>query len=1653
MVDIDELSGYIAAIGSTTRETGSVIGNGLKTILSRITTLGAAETALQGVNISIRDMGGNVKPVSDILSELAGQWTDLSDEQRQNLGVTLAGRYQLSRFLALMNNWQLSVDATNSSINSQNSSMTEQAKYAESLEGRINKLDTAWNKLVLSSSETFVNDGLIQTIEGLNNLATTTAIVVDKVGFLPIVFGTATAAFLLLNSTTRASILQFGTLYGSFIRTGDATVIADVKTKKFSASLYQLTLASRAASAAMNTLEKVGTGAFAFLRTAALPIAGFMALGAAISYVTGKVTEYNQKQQEIKDQLNELKSTYSENETQIKSLTSQYEELQNKVKSGVISENDEKYLEVQTQLGELLPSTISYIDEKSQAHLRSADAIREELGYLEDLTKIEAEKYITNFQNQIGDLNDAIDENQAKLAEIADRKSSDYSELMPFFGVREKAQLEDATASVIAQRDINLQLEERKKLFNELADAYAKQYGTSTLLTAEDTKYIDTIVERNETMLDSKKGIQEVQGQVKAYIGAMGEARTATGGVFDSGELQTFVNTNSTAVKLFQDITTEIKNGNTNWDSYESKLSSVGIKGDDLKAVMEYLKNGQVEVKEVTEEATLVWDGYGEAVDSVTDAVEANLSTAEMLSGVTSSNISSVREMIATYEALSQVENLNSQQKAMLSEATENLKGLYPELVDGSKLNVAQMKNELEANEILLDATEKLMNGELQANDAAVVSKALSTKQKITEMQKEIAAMEVTAKAIDALKQHYIDLANSDTSVGMLDNVEQALAATGNSNSNISSEIASMKSELESLKNTSAGYTSQLRDITDYQSEAEKATEESNKTIEESIYITDKHKQSLEKLNLELAKIQAKKNDYAQYSKKYQNAIKEEIKLLQQQQKLNKQQTADLNAQIKSGNIVNTGSVQKSSSSSSSTYSGQYSSYINQASSKYGVDASLIAAIIKQESSFNANAKSSAGAMGLMQLMPGTAKELGVNNAYDAYQNIMGGTKYISQLLDKYNGSVTKALYAYNAGMGNVNNIVSSSANEWKGAKSYASKVLSYFEDYGGAVQQSTAKATKAIDGFSGTITSTYGTRTRNGKTETHRGIDIAGNKGDKIGATTAGTVTYAGWGKSGTGYGNYGNVVAVTAADGKTYLYAHLDSTKVKKGDKVGVNQTIGTMGNTGDSDGVHLHYEVRTNGYGTDINPMSSVQAARNGTYSGSAADQASAIDSAKSEVNQLAQDAISLKDQIEELNMALVESVLAGYDHNKNQWEDDLAQIDLIQSSVAETDKKWIDQQLKKESIVRKQLEQEQLSIAYLKDQIKHNKALTEAQKAQLSDDLLQRTQDMISLEQQLLDERTQMADTIIDTYKESLEAIKDAQLKQIDEIIDGINKEADEADYAKQLKDAQTDRQSLLDQIAKLALSSSPADKAKLAELQKQLAEQDESISDMQTDRAKELRIENLNDQKDDIQTDYDNLVNDEKKFAQMRSNIINANTKQIEKDLGKYYTNIKANSNLLGKAMSNNLIDLINQANRYLNGKDYKPIKIASLDTGGKTGNWGTKQGRLALLHQNETVLNEGETEQFERAATLADSLIGQIKNVDIGRLFTDTAVSALSNFVIPKLPTLSPSTSSATSGATYNINMNIDKVTGDQNGVKTLLNGVVNGVRKLGGNI
>jgi soluble lytic murein transglycosylase-like protein len=105
---------------------------------------------------------------------------------------------------------------------------------------------------------------------------------------------------------------------------------------------------------------------------------------------------------------------------------------------------------------------------------------------------------------------------------------------------------------------------------------------------------------------------------------------------------------------------------------------------------------------------------------------------------------------------------------------------------------------------------------------------------------------------------------------------------------------------------------------------------------------------------------------------------------------------------------------------SSGTREQKYAPLIFAAAEKHGLDPKLIEAVVRTESDFNPQAVSSVGAQGLMQLMPGTAADLGVSDAFNPEQNIEGGSRYLKQLLERYDGNTKLALAAYNWGMGNL---------------------------------------------------------------------------------------------------------------------------------------------------------------------------------------------------------------------------------------------------------------------------------------------------------------------------------------------------------------------------------------------------------------------------------------------------------------------------------------------------------------------------------------------------------------------------------------------------------------------------------------------------------
>src|SRR5919106_3701770 len=129
-----------------------------------------------------------------------------------------------------------------------------------------------------------------------------------------------------------------------------------------------------------------------------------------------------------------------------------------------------------------------------------------------------------------------------------------------------------------------------------------------------------------------------------------------------------------------------------------------------------------------------------------------------------------------------------------------------------------------------------------------------------------------------------------------------------------------------------------------------------------------------------------------------------------------------------------------------SLVNGSYDDLILTASGRYNIDAHLIRAVIKAESDFNSNARSHKGAMGLMQLMPETARFHNVSDAYDPGENVDGGVRHLRMLLDRYQGDVELSLAAYNAGSGAVEK--HGGIPPFMETRDYVRRVLRFYDSY-----------------------------------------------------------------------------------------------------------------------------------------------------------------------------------------------------------------------------------------------------------------------------------------------------------------------------------------------------------------------------------------------------------------------------------------------------------------------------------------------------------------------------------------------------------------------------------------------------------------------------
>ncbi|UGO51228.1 tail length tape measure protein [Bacillus phage vB_BanS_Skywalker] len=428
-VGLEENIGHITAIGAVTMESGAIIGNSLKTIYSRMTTMKDSEQTLRNVGIAMYEIGENgvksVKPVSQIMNELGDRWKTLTKEEQQNIAVKIAGRNQLTRFLAVMNNYDMAVKATNTAYQSQGSAMRENEKYLQSFEAKINKLKNGFTEMSLAIGKAFLSGGILMAINGLGALAKGITGVAQS-------FGALSGVGLILG----AVMAKMGAFQGLFGRMGATVGVFKQGMAETTRTMGAQATALDKFKGGMQGVITTSTGGVGVMKSLGGALAGFgrslmgmlgmgavfMGIGMAIEFLIGKYQKAKQEQEALDKSINQTVNAYRKSADGLEGLLAKYEAFEkagDSIKKG--SKEYEEFMLVQTKLSQAMPNMIKSVDAQGQAWMKSSKELREHLKLTKDLSQAQAnrtnKRFAENVEKEAESLRKLVEEEKKLKAE------------------------------------------------------------------------------------------------------------------------------------------------------------------------------------------------------------------------------------------------------------------------------------------------------------------------------------------------------------------------------------------------------------------------------------------------------------------------------------------------------------------------------------------------------------------------------------------------------------------------------------------------------------------------------------------------------------------------------------------------------------------------------------------------------------------------------------------------------------------------------------------------------------------------------------------------------------------------------------------------------------------------------------------------------------------------------------------------------------------------------------------------------------------------------------------------------------------------------------------------------------------------------------
>lgn len=839
-VDMESLIGHTTAIGQVTRESGRIIGNSLKTIYSRLTTMQPSIDALAEIGINVKNANGEMKSSTAILEQLAGKWTNLNSEQQQNLGVTLAGRFQLSRFLTLMQQFEQSTLATNTALNSQGSAYRENEQFLKSLQARLNRMANAWTELTLSMGDALLTDGIVLFTESITDLSKGMASVVKSVGLLPPIIGLVSIAIATMNSTMRASVMEKAKAGAS------ATGLAG--------AYNRLAASASLAGAATRTLSIV-------LRS--IPqVAVFMAIGFAIEKLVSHFAKLREEQRELEIRNKKLTDSWINQREEIDKLLPRFRELTDlRNDSGLNNKQEQEYLDLQNKLGEILPTLVQNLDDKGNSHLFIGDALEREISLLKEREKIERERRVDNANKDFADASDKINKINDQILSKEDNLKSmeDFNKMVDETGKQVKKNTEEQFR-VVREEIIQL-MEERNRGLTLLPE------GFNSAIT--DMLWVDGV---------------EISNQVKDAVSIISKE-------LDVGSMGT-----SQYTKTLNDVTEAIKLLQSNVDPHFLREFSkeTGISA----SVLKQLKESMVVVKDSTEQLYPVFDEAGNHIGDISGLADKaaeqflNLNAVwdeseEFIESFTGELATGTNQLIdyinATSDLASAYNTLNDGKQLTLQQIQKLITD-YPELISALESEEGQLNLNKDAVEKLMKAKEtEFKNGlRIQLEEVNVQEESLRNKlnmylkevdaiDKVNEATKALIRTKLAERFIPKTVEEYsaLDLSDFERMVSQATAYVDALEGVQSQKGGLEALLAS---DLSS-KGSGGGSSSSSPSSTS----SPKPTD---------TYFTDEFAKSLAELDLALKQSEGRQSKYNETSAEYRNEINTQIDHLKNKQKL-----------------------------------------------------------------------------------------------------------------------------------------------------------------------------------------------------------------------------------------------------------------------------------------------------------------------------------------------------------------------------------------------------------------------------------------------------------------------------------------------------------------------------------------------------------------------------------------------------------------------------------------------------------------------------------------------------------------------------------------------------------------------------------------------